>query len=233
MLNQQQEETQRLLPRPSPKKSTPPRKAEKRVFVEHQGIGRKIVTEKGSANVGQNIPKSFVLKPALVSPNSYDSVRSVLIHVGREAGIQKYGTGDKQFLFLYCDGLPYSLIQRMCRCTFRCSVCSEILTDRPKCEKHQHANCTFSKEFDWVLLVPGGGHIQMNMLKAIVDILWPVCWKEMVGLFNFRSEIALQSARKVSDHHKGWTMLRIFRNAVCDELLVPFVRKELQVLCVQ
>ena len=75
--------------------------------------------------------------------------------------------------------------------------------------------------------MPGGGHIEMNVLMALVDILWQVCWNEVVVLFNFRIEPALYSARKVSDHHKGWTILRILRNALYDELIVPFVREEL------
>ena len=33
--------------------------------------------------------------------------------------------------------------------------------------------------------------------------------------------------RKVTDHHKGWTMCRIVREAVTKKLIVPFVRQEL------
>ena len=65
--------------------------------------------------------------------------------------------------------------------------------------------------------------MEMNMLKSLVDILWPICRRQMVILFNFKSDAALKSARKVSDHHKGWIILRILRNALYDELIVPFV----------
>ena len=57
--------------------------------------------------------------------------------------------------------------------------------------------------------------------------MWQVFWKDMVVLFNFRSENALRSAHNVSDHHKGWAILSTCRKALVDELMVPFVRKEL------
>ena len=60
--------------------------------------------------------------------------------------------------------------------------------------------------------------------NKITDFFMILAW---ASPFNFRSDNALHSARKVSDHHKGWTILTILRNALCDELLVPFVRKEL------
>ena len=49
----------------------------------------------------------------------------------------------------------------------------------------------------------------------------------MAVLFNFRSEAAMKSAKKVSDHHKGWTLCRIARMAITKELIVPFVRAEM------
>ena len=40
-------------------------------------------------------------------------------------------------------------------------------------------------------------------------------------------ETALQYCKKVSDHHKGWTMCRIARLSITRELMVPYVRLEL------
>jgi hypothetical protein len=64
----------------------------------------------------------------------------------------------------------------------------------------------------------------MNMLKAYVDVCWELYWEEMVKALNYKSDTALKYARKVNDHHKGWTQLCIAREAVTDELLVPYVR---------
>ena len=180
----------------------------------------------GCVNAGDS-PKTYVLKPSMVNPNSYESIRTCLVDVGIQAGIRKYGNGDRSFVFLYCDGVPYNLIQRVVWCTFRCKMCNILLSSKVQCSQHEHDEVEL--EFaDWLLVFPGAGHIEMNMLKSIVELLWPICWREIVLLFNFRSEAALRSAQKVSDHHKGWTIARIFRNALVDELLVPYVRSELE-----
>ena len=171
-------------------------------------------------------PNVFVLTPTMVNPNSYDAIQQVLLDVGMQSEIHQYcPESDRQFVLVYCDGVPYNLIWRVCNSTMRCSDCDVLLHSKKDCDKHIHDN--FNPEFDWVIVVPGGGHIEMNMLKALVDLLWPVFWKDMVMLFNFTSETALRSARSVSDHHKGWTILSICRNALVDELLVPFIRQEL------
>ena len=92
---------------------------------------------------------------------------------------------------------------------------------------HQEARSSFSLEFDWVLIQPGGGHIEMNMLKGITDVCWDIFWKDLAILMNFRSEKALQCCRRVTDHHKGWQMLRIARESLAKELALPFVREQL------
>ena len=82
----------------------------------------------------------------------------------------------------------------------------------------------YDHAFDWLLLQPGPGHIEMQMLKAFVRLKWDVFYEDMVELFNFPSVVAKASATKVNDHHKGWTLLRIAREALIKELLVPYVR---------
>ena len=175
-------------------------------------------------------PEVKVLKPIAVNPNSYENIRLCLLNIGKQSGIQKYGTGKRYFVFIYCDGVPYNMINRVISCTFRCTHCKQLLLSGKESSAHSHVGqeYTYSLEFDWVLVLPGGGHIEMNMLQSVVELLWPVCWKEMVMMFNFRSEMALRSAKQVSDHHKGWTIFRLFRHALVDELLVPYVRMELE-----
>ena len=172
------------------------------------------------------VPKVRVLQPTSVNPNSYQSVHAVLVDIGKKVGIYKYGTGDKQHVLIYCDGVPYNLAYRLIQCTFRCSTCNETFAGKTKCKKHldDHPNATFDLEFDWCLMQPGGGHIEMNMVKAFVDLTWEIFWKDMVGIFNFKSDNALRCAKKVTDHHKGWALCCIARNALTDELLVPYIR---------
>lgn len=44
---------------------------------------------------------------------------------------------------------------------------------------------------------------------------------------NFKSDKVLLYCKIVSDHHKGWQLLNIAHEALTQELMVPFVRKEL------
>ena len=109
-------------------------------------------------------------------------------------------------LSIVCDGLPYVLGYQLIEKSFLCGVCTESVYGKAECSVHQgkhHGNCNFYQEFDWILLQPGPGHIEMNMLKTFVKFSWPVFWETMVEIFNFRSEIAKKSALKVCDHHKS------------------------------
>ena len=95
-------------------------------------------------------------------------------------------------------------------------------------KKHPTSNkVSFPEEFDWVLLRPGPGHVEMNMVQGFVKLIWDVYWEDLVEAFNFRTENAKKTARNVSDHHKGWTLLRIAREGVVREFLVQYVRHEL------
>ena len=113
---------------------------ETRIHVLDEGCSLKYVPEHVSdirpAVNERVIPEVYVMQPIIVNPNSYDSIRTVLLGIGHEAGIMKYGSGTRSFVLLYCDGVPYSLIQRICRCTYRCSVCQEVLTTLLSCEEH-------------------------------------------------------------------------------------------------
>ncbi|CAH1784557.1 unnamed protein product, partial [Owenia fusiformis] len=77
-------------------------------------------------------------------------------------------------------------------------------------------------------MIPGPGHIEMNMVRAYIALMWEVFYKEMVKLFNFKSEVAQAYAKKVSDYHKGFQLITIARNALVDELVLPYVRQVLQ-----
>jgi hypothetical protein len=83
------------------------------------------------------------------------------------------------------------------------------------------------KEFGWVILQPGPGHIAMNMLHSFFDMTWDVFMKDIAYLINFQSEKAQIAAKKVTDHHKGWTLLTVAREAIVDELITSYIRHKL------
>ena len=51
--------------------------------------------------------------------------------------------------------------------------------------------------------------------------------QDVAQLLNFKSEKAQFAAKKVTDFHKGWTMLKVSREALLDELITEYVRSEL------
>ena len=105
------------------------------------------------------------------------------------------------------------------------SVFDEMVTHSRSSHNGDITQC--SLEFDWVLLLPGPGHVEMNMLKSLVSLLWDVFWVDLVKLMHFKSDDALKAAKRVPDQHKGWQLACIAREALCKELMIPFVREEL------
>ena len=96
--------------------NAPRRVQERRIEVIEEDTKCKLIHEKITHNrpeyemddvhVDQK-PELYILTPVMVNPNSYESVKTVLISVGKEVGIAKYGSGNREFVFVYCDGIPY------------------------------------------------------------------------------------------------------------------------------
>lgn len=180
----------------------------------------------------KNPPKEIVGQPIFVNPCSYDAIATVLRKLGNNTGVEKYGTGTRQWLAVESDGLPFVLGSRVVENTMQCAICKESIfgvdaANAHSKKYHPTAHVTYTKEFDWVLLQPGPGHIEMQMVKAFVKLSWEIFWEDMVELFNFKSPNAKASALKVNDHHKGWTLCRIARESWTRELVIPYVRKVL------
>ena len=164
-------------------------------------------------NVDTN-PSISNLHPVNANPCSYTAVVDVLLSIGRQTGVAKYGNGKRQWLPVVCDGVPFVLCKRIISCTHRCCICNqgaivgqEALT-KHFAEKHIDVDddtieTSFELEFDWVMLVPGTGHIEMNILRSCVELTFEVFYKEILKSLNFTTDKALHYAKKVNDFHKG------------------------------
>ena len=184
------------------------------------------------STTGDNIQEtsSFTLgQPIFVNPCSIEALATVFREIGKQAGIKQYG-GAREWLTIVCDGLPYVLGSRIIARLHKCSACKITLKSVEDCVQHQcivgdEESREFIQEFDWILLQPGPGHVEMNMLKGYVSLMWNVYWQDLVELFNFRSENAKKSAFQVNDHHKGMTLARIAHEALAKELVLPYIRE--------
>jgi hypothetical protein len=177
-----------------------------------------------------------VLEPIFLNPNSYDTLAKIFRIIGKKSGIQQYcPNGERAWLAVVCDGSPFIIGIRLVRKYFLCPICDAPVVGRTECLSHVanfhpwednplDLTFNFKSEFNWLLLLPGPGHIEMNMIKTFVKFTWPVFWEYLVEIFNFKSEAAKKAAMNVSDHHKGWSLCLIAFEACAKELIVPFIR---------
>lgn len=184
----------------------------------------------------ETIPVLSLSDPCFVNPNSYKSVRAILRQIGVQAGIRQYSReGDREWLFVVCDGLPFGLCQHVIRNTYRCKLCpdsSDSFNSKKDFRNHHESLHLGLKEeefleFEWVILRPGNGHFEMNMCKTFVELNWDVFFSELSRVMGFRSENAQRAAKKCSDHHKTWTLLQIAHEGNLQELMVPYVRQSM------
>ncbi len=94
-------------------------------------------------------------------------------------------TGNRHWTIVGSDGNPYVLGQR--------------LRDEKDDLKH-------------LLLMPGPDHFELNMVKALFKLLWPVGLKALGKLVGYKTEKALEYCHKAGGHHKAWTCYSYFSN---------------------
>ena len=179
-------------------------------------------------------PRLTISDPAFVNPNSLESCKLILRQIGLVSGIKQYGKGDREWLFVVCDGMPFGLCKKIIETTFRCKLCQStgsIQSFSSDKQFEDHHNNTHAdkqpqkfREFDWVILRPGNGHFEMNMFKSFIELNWEVFFSELAKLMGFKSENAQRAAKHATDNHKTWSLLQIAYEALLDELLVPYVR---------
>lgn len=73
--------------------------------------------------------------------------------------------------------------------------------------------------------MPGLGHYEINMVRGCFKLLWHVCLEELGKMLGFKSIKAQLACQKAFDHHKSWQIMEMFMFTTCDELILPYVRK--------
>lgn len=177
----------------------------------------------------QNPTSVTVGMPAFVNPNSNESVSLVMRHIGINCGIKRYGGSERSWAFVCCDGRPHSLYHKILEESILCNYCQKPFQSQ-KVYKDHHKSChqnltpSCSREFDWVYMRIGGGHYEMNALKAFFELNWIPYLEKMCELMGFNSENAKYFAKTCKDHHLAWQLLLTFHTAALNEMVIPFVR---------
>ena len=172
-----------------------------------------------------------------VNPNSVESIILVLSHIGKKARIARYCNPDSSenrnirfWTCVCCDGLPHGLVRKVKEEYFICTQCGEGMLGLDATQHHDKSShtpngSTYFLEFDWVLLICGDGHYEMNLMKSFMEMNWNIFMKSLVQIMGFKSEKAQYSALNCSDNHKSWQLLMIFHLGSVLELVRPYVEK--------
>ncbi|XP_071163549.1 uncharacterized protein [Mytilus edulis] len=172
----------------------------------------------------------FVMDPVFVNPNSIDNLKLVLRHLGKTAGIKRYGGEERDWVIVCCDGLPYTMVCRMIEEYFTCIICNKGFLGKEAFDSHKKEHpdvqeVKFVREFDWILLKTGDGHYEMNLMKSFVELNWDVFMRILVNRMGWTSEAAMKAAKMCYDNHKTWQLILTFHLGTLQELILPYVRK--------
>ena len=73
-------------------------------------------------------------------------------------------------------------------------------------------------------MLTGAGHIEMNAVRVIFKLGFPVFIKRIGQLLGFISLKAQAYCNAAHDHHKSWQILTIALFGCADEMLAEYVR---------
>ena len=80
------------------------------------------------------------------------------------------------------------------------------------------------KNLQNLLLVPGLGHYEINLVKCAFKLMWDPVLEDLAKMLGFKSLKALTCCQKCTDHHKAWQILQITFFGTMDEILLPYVQ---------
>lgn len=166
-------------------------------------------------------------EPDFLNPNSYQNIIQLLQNIGYRAGVKQYG-GNREWLLIECDGLPYNIMREIIEKVWRCSNCNDCFFGSDSFNDHKCKvlyNTLPVREFDWIVPIMGLLHLEMNAARAFVKLNWNVFGKSAAYSLGFKSPKALEYLWKGSDHHKLWQFLEVLYQSISQELMVPYVKE--------
>ncbi len=171
-------------------------------------------------------------EPVFCNPNSIERVASVLRQIGLENGVSRYGGQERHWTFVCQDGLPYTMCMKLIK---EAVICDHCQTKCPSVEALQAHNmlthpgktARYYREFDWVYLIPGWGHYEMNLVKSFFELNWIPFMERIAVEMGFTSEAARTYAKKCKDTHLSFQLLLAFHIGSLREMVLPYVRSQM------
>ena len=166
-------------------------------------------------------------EPDFLNPNSFENICQVLRNLAVRAGIRRYNGEQHHWIILEVDSTIYCVVERLIFNVLSCPNCKDSYYGEEAFKDHvcwEEMGIQPEHEFDWIVLVPGQLHIEMNSCKAFFGLNWNIFVCDIAKVLGFKSEKALAYAQRCSDHHKTWQIIELMYTGIADELLVPFIR---------
>jgi hypothetical protein len=140
-------------------------------------------------------PLVSVGDPLMKNPNSFNTVCDVMKSIMTTCGVGHHS----EWTTVGCDGLPYGIGAKIIENYFTCPACShDTKTGKQTFSKHMsqcHPDVQYDmnhcRTFKDLLLVPGLGHFEMNMVKGIFKLAWHILLSDMANMLGFRTDRAL------------------------------------------
>ena len=113
-------------------------------------------------------------EPDMLNPGSFDNVSTILFNIAERAGIKQYGKGDRNWLFLECDGGIYAIVEKPLFNVFCCDKCKDRFYGIDSFKGHRCSilyDITPRHEFGWLIPMPGLLHVEMNGCKAFFKLI--------------------------------------------------------------
>ena len=144
----------------------------------------------------KNNPVITMADPIFVNPNSYDTVEICFDRYYIALGIGV----DREWSFLGCDGPPHVIGSRTI-----------------------DANPT---KYDWIAMSNGLGHLYMNQMKTLFNILRPIFLEDLAkDVLHFQSGEAIKKFFRCSDTHKTFQSLEVLLYGTVKEMLYLYVKE--------
>ena len=173
------------------------------------------MTNQGNEQVQSNHPKAppkvSIGEPIFINQSSYEGCTTVLRKIGVAAKLVRYGGGQRHWIIVCCNGLPFRLCNIIIHGTYCCSKCHKSffqlhMFKNHVREAHNGETTNYYLKFEWVELN------WIHLISKLDDIL------------GFRSDKEKYIAKACRDHHKAWQMILMFYFGSLKELCVSYVR---------
>ena len=137
---------------------------------------------------------------ALVNPASKESVITVLQNIEQQC----FASSERKWVAVMCDGVSYTF-GAVIQVEFKeCSICLCFVQNgdlEKHVKMHEGDEFLFQIPFNRIHLRPGPGHIEMNIARLLLSLLWVPFIKDLANDLGFRTPNVQQVFKNGIDHH--------------------------------